>query len=170
MNALSFRSTDENGLSFELLVDGVPLGKLVGAQDWAFPYWDVVDDLPRWPPHGERCEPELRIVCCCSCGEYGCGPTQCRVVRDGNEVVFRDFDFDASPEGRRQVFRFPLANYTEVVSRLWLRCRRGLRRQIYTPHPTSTAFRHFTSDARNIWHSAESANRFFGFERFLCSE
>jgi hypothetical protein len=118
MNTLSFRTTDENGLSFELLVDGRPLGELVGAQDWAFPYWDVVDDLPRWPRRGQSREPEVRIVCCCSCGEYGCGHTQCRVVREGNEVVFRDFDFDTSAEGRRQVFRFPAANYKAVVSEI----------------------------------------------------
>lgn len=118
MNTLSFRTTEDNGLSFELLVDGRPLGELVGAQDYSFPYWDVVDDLPRWPPQGESRDPEVRIVCCCSCGEYGCGHTQCRVVREGDEVVFRDFDFDASREGRGQVFRFAAANYQAVVSEI----------------------------------------------------
>jgi hypothetical protein len=118
MNTLAFRITDENGMSFELLVDGRPLGELVGAQNWAIPYWDVVDDLPHDPPHGKSVEPEIRIVCCCSCGYYGCGHTQCRVVREGSEVVFRDFDFDASREGRRQVFRFPADNYAAVVSEM----------------------------------------------------
>jgi len=33
MNTLAFRTTDENGLSFELL------GELLGAQDCAFPFW-----------------------------------------------------------------------------------------------------------------------------------
>lgn len=118
MNTLAFRTTNENGLSFELLVDGRPLGELVGAGDLAIPFWDVVDDLPRWPPHGESRDPDIRIVCCCSCGEYGCGHTQCRVVREGDVVVLRDFDFDASPEGRRQVFRFPTANYDAVVAEI----------------------------------------------------
>jgi hypothetical protein len=118
MNKLTFRATDDNGLSFELLVDGLPLGELVGAKDWAIPFWIVEDDLPRWPPHGESREPEVRIVCCCSCGEYGCGHTQCRVIRDGDEVVFRDFKFDASPEGQRQVFRFAAINYQVVVSEI----------------------------------------------------
>ena len=116
MNTLSYRTTDQNGLSFELAVDGRSLGELVGARDWAFPYWDVLDDLPRWPPHGESREPDVRIVCCCSCGEYGCGHTQCRVVSEGDEVVFRDFDVDATSEGRRKIFRFPVANYRSVVS------------------------------------------------------
>ena len=118
MNTLAFRTTDENGLSFELLVDDRPLGELIGAGNWAIPFWDVEDDLPRWPPHGENRDPDIRIVCCCSCGEYGCGHTQCRVVRRGDAVVFRDFDFDASPEGRRQVFRFPAANYDAIVAEI----------------------------------------------------
>lgn len=118
MNTLTFRTTDDNGLSFELLVNGRPLGELVGAQDWAIPFWIVEDDLPHSPPNGESRDPEVRIVCCCSCGEYGCGHTQCRVVREGDEVVFRDFEFDASPEGRRQVFRFSAANYQAVVSEI----------------------------------------------------
>jgi hypothetical protein len=118
MNTLAFRTTEENGLSFELLVDGRPLGELVEAQNWAIPFWDVVDDLPLWPPHGESLDPTIRIVCCCSCGEYGCGHTQCRVVREGDEVVFRDFNFDASPNGRRRVFRFAAANYDSAVSQI----------------------------------------------------
>src|SRR5437016_5491116 len=114
MNTLSFRCTEQNGLSFELLIDGRPLGELVGAKDWAIPFWDVDDDLPHWPPRGPNRDPEIRIVCCCSCGEYGCGHTRCRVIRERDEVVFRDFDLDASPEGRRQIFRFPAANYQAV--------------------------------------------------------
>jgi len=57
-------------------------------------------------------------VCCCSCGEYGCGHTQCRVVHEGGEFVFRDFDFDVTPEGRGRVFRFPAADYEAVVSEI----------------------------------------------------
>ena len=123
MNTLSFRCTDDNGLSFELLVDGRPLGELVGAQNWAIPYWDVDDDLPYWPPHGPGRDRDIRIVCCCSCGEYGCGHTYCRVIREGEEVVFREFGSDASGEGRRQVFRFTAANYQAVVTAIVARAR-----------------------------------------------
>jgi hypothetical protein len=118
MNRLSFRPVNDDIFSFELLVDGQPLGQLVGAIDWAIPYWIVEDDLPYYPPHGERRDPEIRIVCCCSCGEYGCRHTQCRIVYEGDAVVFRDFDFDASSEGRNQVFRFSQANYRHVVSQI----------------------------------------------------
>ena len=52
MPTLGYRCTEDNGLSFELLVDGQPLGDLVGSRDTAFPYWIVEDGLPRWPPLG----------------------------------------------------------------------------------------------------------------------
>ena len=86
MPTLSYRCTEDNGLSFELLVDGEPLGALVGARDTAFPYWIVEDGLPRYPPHGTPDDPDARIVCVCNCGEYGCGHTGCRMTREGDEV------------------------------------------------------------------------------------
>jgi hypothetical protein len=82
-----------------------------------------VDDLPRCSPDGESRTTEVHIVCCCSCGECGCGHTQCRILREGDDVVFQDFDLDASPEGRRQVFRFPAADYDTVVSEIVARAR-----------------------------------------------
>jgi hypothetical protein len=115
MNTLSYRCTDDNGRSFELLVDGRPLGELVGAQDHAIPYWIVKDDLPHYPPDGEEADPEIRIVAVCSCGEYGCGHTQCRVISEGDGITFRDFDVAVSPEGKQTVFRFARSNYDAVV-------------------------------------------------------
>jgi hypothetical protein len=89
------------------------LGRRVGARDTAIPYWIIEDDLPLLP---EVAGPEIRIVTVCSCGEHGCGHTNCRVVHDREFVVFRDFDLDVSPEGRQQEFRFTRANYEAVVS------------------------------------------------------
>lgn len=118
MATLSYRCTDDNGLSFELLVDGQPLGALVGSRDTTFPYWIVEDGLPRWPPHGPSDAPEVRIVCVCSCGEYGCGHTQCRVAREGDHVVFYGFDFDVTREGAGKEFRFGAANYDAVCQEI----------------------------------------------------
>jgi hypothetical protein len=114
MPTLSYRCTEDNGLSFELLVDGEPLGALIGSRDTAFPYWIVEDGLPRWPPHGPSDSPDVRIVCVCSCGEYGCGHAQCHVVSEGDEVVFRGFDIDVTRDGARREFRFEAANYADV--------------------------------------------------------
>jgi len=118
MPTLSYRCTKDNGLSFELLVDGHALGALVGSRETAFPYWIVENGLPRWPPHGTPDEPDARIVCVCSCGEYGCGHTQCRVAREGDDVVFHEFKFDVTSEGARKEFRFRAANYDTVCQEI----------------------------------------------------
>jgi hypothetical protein len=57
MPTLSYRCTEDNGLSFELLVDGEPLGALIGSRDTAFPYWIVEDGLPRWPRTAHQMRP-----------------------------------------------------------------------------------------------------------------
>ena len=115
MNILSYRKTDDNGLSFELLVDGQPLGELIGSRDMGIPYWIFEDDLPYFPPHAQEHDPEVRIVAVCSCGEYGCGHAQCHVVREGETIVFHSFDCDVSPEGSEHKFRFSTANYDFVI-------------------------------------------------------
>lgn len=118
MPTLSYRCTEDNGLSFELLVDGEPLGMLIGARDTAFPYWIVEDGLPRYPPHGPSDAPNVRIVCVCSCGEYGCGHAQCHVARVGGEVVFNKFDSDVTREGSQKEFRFGATNYNAVCAEI----------------------------------------------------
>lgn len=114
MNTLSYRCTDDNGLSFELLVDGQPLGERVSSTHAAIPYWIIETGLP----HLTEAEPDVRMVAVCSCGEYGCGHTRCRVVRDGDVVLFYDFDLDIRTKGRGEVFEFARSNYDEVVSEI----------------------------------------------------
>lgn len=124
MHILDYRCTDENGLSFVLLVDGQALGELIGARDSAIPYWIINNDLPHLPPSEEEADPEIRIVTVCSCGEYGCGHTRCRVVAEGDTVTFRDFDLDVDAVGRGRVFQFSRSNYESVVSDIARRARR----------------------------------------------
>lgn len=118
MATLSFRCTDDNGLSFELLVDCQSLGALVGSRDTAFPYSIVEDGLPRWSPYGPSDSPNVRIISVCSCGEYGCGHAQCHVTRDGDEIVFSQFDCDVSREGAGREFRFSTENYETVCKEI----------------------------------------------------
>lgn len=127
MNTLDYRCTDDNGLSFELLVDGQPLGVLVGARDTAIPYWIIEDDLPYFPPHGTKHDPDLRIVAVCSCGEYGCGHTRCRILRSDELVIISDFDLDCSREGRIKQFTFIRKNYEAVVSNIVARAAKRRR-------------------------------------------
>jgi hypothetical protein len=123
MNTLGYRCIEDNGLSFELLVDGQPLGILVGAGDTAIPYWIVEGDLPYFPPNSATRDRDLRIVAVCSCGEYGCGHTRCRVVRSEQSVVFRDFDLNCNPGGRLKQLTFSKSNYESVVSEIVARAR-----------------------------------------------
>jgi len=118
MNELGYRISDENGLSFELLVDGDPLGDVIDSADNEIPYWIVGDDLPTFPPRSADAEPNVRIVTACSCGEYGCGHSQCHVDKTQNSVVFSRFDGDCSSDGRKMTFEFPGENYHSVVSEI----------------------------------------------------
>jgi hypothetical protein len=118
MNVLGYTGSDDNGLSFELLIDEQPLGVVVGGRDSAIPYWIVDNDLPRYPPSGPTENPAVRIVAVCSCGEYGCGHTRCEVVHEDSVVVFKNFDVDVTPEGRKMEFRFAVENYKRVVSEI----------------------------------------------------
>lgn len=118
MNTLDYRSTDQNGLSFELLVDGQPLDELIGSKDTPIPFWLFDDGMSDLPPYSPERDPEIRIIAVCSCGEYGCGRSLCRVVREGDSVVFRDFEGDLGSEKSLKEFRFSSANYSSVVSEI----------------------------------------------------
>jgi len=120
MQTLSVRTSDDNGLSFELYVDGRRLCEIVGGDNPAFPYWIVEDDLPYFPPHGDADAPKRkeRIVCACSCGEYGCGHTHCTVEKKDDVVRFGDFAPEASEAGRKMEFVFSRRNYDEVVAQI----------------------------------------------------
>ncbi len=115
LNTLSYRCTDDNGLSFELLVDGTALATLIGSQDSQIPYWIIDDNLPCYPPDGAPDDPEVRIVNVCSCGEYGCGHAECRVVHEGESVIFCDFDGNVTRAGAAKRSHFSRANYDQVV-------------------------------------------------------
>src|SRR5687768_15051601 len=103
MDTLSYVITDDNGLSFELCVNGTPLGELIRSQDNAIPYWMIGEELPRHRSCGDGLELDARIVIVCSCGEYGCGHACCRIIVDDEVVTFCDFAGDVRGEGARQI-------------------------------------------------------------------
>lgn len=124
MSALAYRTSTDNGLSFELLVDGVGLGEVLGDGNEAIPYWIVEDDLPHWPPHGTPRDSEYRIVTVCSCGEYGCGHTRCRVIKASDTVTWRDFAGDVGADGAARILTFSRSGYEQVVSDIVAESRR----------------------------------------------
>src|SRR5262245_40886672 len=122
MNLLGYTCSDTNPGWFGLLVDGQPLGALIGGLDREIPFFLMEEDLPRptdsavlqWvtgvTQYRGRLH-EVRTVSVCSCGEAGCGCTVCRVVREGDTVVFRDFLGPGIPALLATAFRFSLSNY-----------------------------------------------------------
>jgi hypothetical protein len=116
MDLLEYVSTNDNGLSFELRVNGLPLAQLIGSHDTAIPYWIIKDDLPRYPTYGQDQRAEMYIVNVCSCGEYGCGHAACRIVKADDVVTFCDFDGDVRGTLALQVFHFTRTNYDDVVA------------------------------------------------------
>ena len=113
LNKLTYQRTDDNGLSFELFVDNISINKLVESENEAIPYWVFEDELPSW---GINKESGFRIVGVCDCGEYGCGNTRCRVIREKDNVTFREFFVDGYINPRNIEFKFSLENYNSVIS------------------------------------------------------
>ena len=121
MNILSFRTTEDHGLSIELLIDGQSLVELVELGDTLIPYYLFEGDLPLgyW---GED-DSSIRCIGVCTCGNMGCGAAECRVVREGDVIVFRDFSGNVKPnEGRKEKdgkeFRVPSVNYDSVIAEI----------------------------------------------------
>ena len=117
MNELSFTTSEENGLSIELCVDERPLAELIGAKDGAIPYWLFKNELPFFPPEVAPTN-DTRIVGVCSCGEYGCAHTTCRVITERDTVVFKSFDGDVSGDGSAYECRFSFENYDSVIKEI----------------------------------------------------
>jgi len=118
MNTLGYRVTDQNGLSFELLFDGRPLSKLIGARDTPIPFWLFEKGMSGLPPYSPERGDEVRIVAVCQCGEYGCGRSLCRVVHEDDSVLFRDFEGDLGSEKSLKEYRFSSDNYSSVISEM----------------------------------------------------
>ena len=116
MNTLSYRLTEDNGLSVELLIDGHSLVELIGLEDRTIPYWYFEGDLPHFSWYYGEEDSSIKCIGVCSCGEAGCGCVQCRVVREGHVVIFRDFNADLRPKDERKEFRVTSANCDSVIA------------------------------------------------------
>lgn len=118
MNYLSVNPTSENGLSFELTVDGKPLSALLNDSNSGIPYWLVDDGIPTWPPSGPNADPNILIVTVCNCGEYGCGHSRCNVSIEEGVVKFSNFQGNVNSKESSLIFAFPEAEYRHVVAQM----------------------------------------------------
>ena len=114
MDQIDYRVTKDNGLSFELLVNGNSVGYESG-----IPYWMFQDDLPTCPSYMVKgVDDDLRIVAVCSCGEPGCGSVQCRVDVGPDSVRWFEFDGDPALKEHSIQFVFPRHEYARVISEI----------------------------------------------------
>ena len=119
MNTFSFRTTGDHGLSVELLMDGQPFAKLFPDDpDTKIPYYEFEGDLPSG--YWGQDDTSIKCIGVCICGISGCGRTECRVVREGDTVIFRNISSCVNPrypekdDGRE--FRVTSNNYDSVIA------------------------------------------------------
>lgn len=123
MNILGYRCSENHILSFELSIDGEDIGKVIGSNNTAIPYRLFLVGLALPPLDRLSSMTDERIIAVCSCGQYGCGCTRCKIVRSwDNNIVFRDFIMN--PRASTSVFNlllyyFSPTNYEDVVTRIF---------------------------------------------------
>ena len=123
INTLDYRSSAKHKLSFELLIDGKPIGSVVGSSDTAIPYWLFQTGVALSPLNNLESHAEKRVIAVCSCGSYGCSCVQCNVTQswDGN-ILFRDFTIDqyhSDNAFNMLMFTFSSVNYDFVVTKIY---------------------------------------------------
>jgi hypothetical protein len=123
MNILDYLSIEDYTLSFELLVDGQPISKLVGTSDTVIPYRLFKNGIALSPIKRLSSNIEKRVVAVCSCGEWGCSSTRCDVVKSWDEnIIFRDFLTKISSpasEFNGFMFYFSPVNYDSVMTEIF---------------------------------------------------
>jgi hypothetical protein len=118
MSIFGFRTTNDRGLSIELLMDEQPFAKLFPDDpDTKIPYYYFEGDLPLgyWGNEDAR----IKRIGVCTCGEAGCGSTESLVTQEGDTLVFRNIssviNLNASDSGDGREFRITLSNYNSVI-------------------------------------------------------
>jgi hypothetical protein len=120
MNILGYHRSANHILSFELTIDGEDIGKVIMTNNTATPYRLFLTGLALPPLDRLSIMTDDRIIAVCSCGQYGCGCTRCKIVRSwDNSIVFRDFIMnpkESTPVFNLLLFCFSQTNYDDVVT------------------------------------------------------
>jgi hypothetical protein len=120
MNILGYHRSANHILSFELTIDGEDIGKVIMTNNTAIPYRLFLTGLALPPLDRLISMTDERIIAVCSCGQYGCGCTRCKIVHSwDNSIVFRDFIMnpkESTPVFNLLLFCFSQTNYDDVVT------------------------------------------------------
>ena len=115
MNSLSVAISSDNGLSFDLLIDGISISEILGDRNAGIPYWISERGIPTWPPYDQKDNSNTLIVTVCNCGEYGCGHSRCKVKIEEEVVTLYDFQGDVGQKGKTFIYSFPKTEYLGVM-------------------------------------------------------
>lgn len=118
VNYLSFRIEDENGGSFQLLVDGKPLGEILDYFETLIPYWLLKDGIPTFPPYEDKAKNHKRIVAVCECGEYGCDCVICEILIENDIAELTHYQRVGYSNIIDKSFRFSLENFQDIEFQL----------------------------------------------------
>lgn len=118
ISILSYKYFDQNGGSFELVVDDVSLAEQIDYEESLIPSWIIDKGIPTFPPHEIPEKTSERIVAVCGCGEYGCDCTTCQVVIENDFVIFNNFKRPGYSRVIDKTFKFTKENFQEVENQL----------------------------------------------------
>jgi hypothetical protein len=121
LNKLSYQVEEDEKRSilwFELIIDEKPIGKLI-EDDGAIPHYFFEDneyDLPSYFDSYKN--EESYILGVCSCGDIGCGMSQCKIEKDESFVALQVYyPNNYKPPGDIK-FKFSRENFDSVISEI----------------------------------------------------
>jgi hypothetical protein len=118
INILSYKFFDQNGGSFELIIDDVSLAEQVDYKESFIPYWIIDNGIPTFPPFKFPKQISERVISVCGCGEYGCDCITCQVKIEDDFVYFSNFKRPGYSRMIDKTFRFTKENFSEVENQL----------------------------------------------------
>jgi hypothetical protein len=118
MNILSYKFFEQNGGSFELFIDDIPLAEQVNYENSLIPFWIIDYGIPTFPPYESPEKISERIVAVCGCGEYGCDCIICQIEIEKDFVVFSNFKRPGYSRIIDKTFKFTKENLYEVENQL----------------------------------------------------
>jgi len=125
MNKLDFRVIKHKeekfslGISFELIIDGIEIGKLLKTEENQISHWYFEKaDLESY--YNEFADKTDYVIGVCSCGESGCGMLGCEISKNDAVVVMKNMFNDGKKYGDKLKFRFSRENYDDVMQRIFV--------------------------------------------------
>ena len=122
INQLDFQKIEyksEPELSFELIIDGIPVGQLLKTNENEIPHW-YFDKEEFSSYYSDFHKKTFHLIGVCSCGESGCGQLGCEVVKEEDFIILENLFNDGFRYKPELKFTFSRGNYNEVIRKMFL--------------------------------------------------